>query len=106
MSDESTRTQTDQPEPQRIPPSLWHKYAGKRVALQFKDHVPYLGVTYPGNFVLHPETKAPLGSPVHERLVLETADPNPANAGVKITIVIDPSVVDYATFCEKPLIER
>jgi hypothetical protein len=58
-----------------------------------------------------------MGSPVHNgklrveedhtgvRLVLVTADPNPANANVEMEIVMHPDTVDFATFCKQKLVD-
>jgi len=114
---ENKRVEAKPAERTSPPPSFWRKFEGKRVALQFRQGLAYFGVTYPGNFVVDPETKQFGVSPVHEgilhveedhtgmRLVLETIDPNPSLANVRVAIVMHPDVVDFATFCEQRLVD-
>jgi hypothetical protein len=51
-----------QPDPERIPPSLWQEYEGTQVFVQLRDGIQYMAVSYPSEPVIQAEVEGPDGS--------------------------------------------
>lgn len=58
----SETEQHDEAETTSVPPSLWHEMDGQVVFIQLREGIEYLGVTHPGEPVVHAEVEGPDGT--------------------------------------------
>jgi hypothetical protein len=112
--DETTEVKRADPPP--MPPSWWVGYEGKPVAIQLREGLSYIGVSYPNDFLIN-ENGQVMAVPILKgilqgakrdgddvRLIIRTQDPKHARGHVDI--VIHPGDVGFATFPEMNLIDR